>query len=79
MKTYMVTWTFDGKRRLIDVDSETLVATIAIALSEVGRTEISISGHDYEIDSETAARIKAVILSRINSEGVREALEVMSG
>lgn len=79
MKTFMVAWTYGGRRHVIDVDSETLAATMAVALAELGRTELAISGHDYEIDAETTNRIKARIMERINLDGVRQAMEVFSG
>lgn len=79
MKTFMVAWAYEDQRHVIDVDSEILAATIAVALAEVGRTELAISGHDYEIDSETASRIKARIMERINLDGVRQVMEVLSG
>lgn len=72
---YMVTWTWFGRRHLIDCDTADLAGTIALLLSETGRQDVTVMEVPYEPpDPEMAARVRRRIAERLAAEGVEMAV-----
>lgn len=71
---YMVTWSYRGKRELIDCDSRELAGTIAVLLSESGRDNVMVTEVPYEPDPEMAKRVWKRIAERMATEGVEMAV-----
>lgn len=70
MVAYMVAWTYQNRRHLIDCDSQRLAGLIAALMSEAGRADVTVMEVPYEPDPEMAARVKCRIQDRIAGQGV---------
>lgn len=71
---YVVTWTYRGRRELIDCDSDHMAGTIAMLLRESGREDVAVTQVPYERDPERAARVRKRIAERLAVEGVEMAV-----
>ena len=73
MQTYFVSWRFHSRFHQIDVDDENRALALCVALAELNegsriadeRSEIAITGVDFEIDPEVQKRIKETIMARL--------------
>lgn len=65
MVAYMVAWTYQNRRHLIDCDSQRLAGLIAALMSEAGRSDVTVMEVPYEEDAEMKARIWARVQARI--------------
>lgn len=64
-RAHIVTWKNHGMRYLLDFNEEIQAQSVAIALAETGRYEVSVTAVDVEIDPEIKARIKARLFERM--------------
>lgn len=75
MVTYMVVWTHNRQRFFVDIDDEQRALSLAVALAELGRSDVAVERAEFEIDPATSARIRERIMERIRNAGVCEVAE----
>lgn len=61
---FAVAWTFKGERYLLDVQTSGLAAVAGILLSETGRTDVTVSEQEFELDEATQKRIRERVFAR---------------
>ena len=80
VKTYIVAWRFHSRQYSIDIDDENRAMALCVALNELNenahpadrRSEVALTGVEFEIDAELQARIWGNIQRRINSDGAEK-------
>lgn len=61
---FAVAWTFKGERYLLDVQTSGLAAVAGILLSETGRTDVTVSEQEFELDAATQKRIRERVFAK---------------
>lgn len=57
-RTWMVSWRYQGKPFLMDVDNEAKAYGMGMVLAEAGRTNVLVQESTIDVDDATLARIK---------------------
>lgn len=74
LNCYMVAWTHNGARHVLDFNDGNEAGLISIMLEESGRSEVVVEMVQYEADAEMKKEIWERIEKRRRAEAARDAL-----
>lgn len=69
MKAYVVTWTWDGERHAVDVDSERLASVLSLVLAECQREDVTVVEIEGPASPDMRLRVWAALQSRNGGGG----------
>ena len=62
--TWMVAWTHQRQRYVLDVDTSGMAAVVGILLTETGRTGVTVNERPWELDEATQKRIRERVFAK---------------